>query len=75
MMPSKTRVAGRYRARLLAVALCAAVPFLTGIGLQAEVPGTATVTGTVTASESFTAAQVYLRNVDRDMVYMVYTNQ
>ena len=75
MMLSKTRSANRYRARLLAAALCAAVLVLTGVGLQAEVPGTATASGTVSASEPFTAAQVYLRNVDRDMVYMVYTNQ
>ena len=43
-------------------------------GAQAEVPGTASVTGTVSASESFQAAQVYLRNVDRGIVYQVYTN-
>ena len=71
----KMHGANRYVARLLAVATCASVLVLTGVGVQAEVPGTATVSGTVTASESFTAAQVYLRNVDRDMVYMVYTNQ
>ena len=72
---SKMHGGNRYAARLAAVAVCASVLVLTGIGVQAEVPGTATVSGTVTASESFTAAQVYLRNLDRDMVYMVYTNQ
>ena len=71
----KMHGANRYVARLSAVAMGASVLVLTGAGLQAEVPGTATVTGTVTASEPFTAAQVYLRNLDRDMVYMVYTNQ
>ena len=71
---SKTRGARRSRARLFAVALCASAVVLTGVGLQAEVPGTASLSGTVTASEPFTAAQVYARNVDRDMVYMVYTN-
>ena len=47
---------------------------LTAGGLRAEVPGTATVTGTVTSSQAFQAAQVYLRNVDEGIVYMVYTN-
>ena len=75
MKLSKMHGANRYVARLSAVAMCASVLVLTGVGVQAEVPGTATVSGTVTASESFTAAQVYLRNLDRDMVYMVYTNQ
>ena len=70
---STMRGANRRRARLCAAAVCAAV--LTGIGLQAAVPGTATLSGTVTASEPFTAAQVYLRNVDKDVVYMVYTNR
>ena len=39
----------------------------------ASVPGTATLTGTVEATRPFTAARVYLRNVDRRMLYMVYT--
>ena len=58
--------------RLAAAAVC--VSLLTAVGLQAEVPGTGTLSGTVTASEPFQAAQVYIRNVDKDMVYMVYTN-
>ena len=74
MVHSKKRGARPFRARLAAAALCAAVLALTGAGLQAEVPGTATLSGTVTASEPFTAAQVYARNLDRDMVYQVYTN-
>ena len=74
MVLSKMRSASRSRARLSAAGLCASVLVLTGIGLQAEVPGTATLSGTVTASEPFTAAQVYARNVDRGVVYMVYTN-
>ena len=37
-------------------------------------PGTASLSGTVTASQPFTAAQVYVRNVDRGIVHMVYTN-
>ena len=36
--------------------------------------GTASLTGTVDASKPFKAAQVFIRNVDKRMVYMVYTN-
>ena len=62
MVLSRTCVAqADIAARLFAVAMCAAVLGLTGIGLQAAVPGTATLSGTVTASEPFTAAQVYAR--------------
>lgn len=57
------------------LALVGCLPVLAGVSLQAEVPGTATLSGTVTASQPFMAAQVYLRNVDRDVVYMVYTQE
>src|SRR5262245_25152946 len=36
--------------------------------------GTATLSGTVDAAKPFKAAQVYIRNVDKRMLYMVYTN-
>jgi streptogramin lyase len=36
--------------------------------------GTATLTGTVDSAKPFKAAQVYIRNVDKRMLYMVYTN-
>ena len=36
--------------------------------------GTATLTGMVDAGKPFKAAQVYIRNVDKRMLYMVYTN-
>jgi streptogramin lyase len=36
--------------------------------------GTAALTGTVDAATPFKAAQVYIRNVDKRMLYMVYTN-
>ena len=75
MTLSRTRGASRRRARLLAAAACAPLLAVTAAGARAEVPGTAAVSGTVTASGPFTAAQVYLRNLDRDVVYMVYTNQ
>ncbi|MAW62420.1 MAG: hypothetical protein CL473_00390 [Acidobacteria bacterium] len=50
------------------------VAVLMGVSLRAAVPGTATLSGTVTASEPFQAAQVYIRNLDKGIVYMVYTD-
>src|SRR5215212_6250960 len=40
----------------------------------ATIPGTATVTGTVESSAAYNAAQVFIRNTDKRMLYMVYTN-
>lgn len=39
-----------------------------------ELQGMGKISGTVTATKPFKAAQVYLRNVDKRMLYMVYTN-
>src|SRR3989475_7761734 len=36
--------------------------------------GMATMTGSVTAGKPFNAAQVYIRNTDKRILYMVYTN-
>ena len=41
---------------------------------QAAVPGLGNLTGTVQAATSFKAAQVLIRNVDKHVLYMVYTN-
>ena len=38
------------------------------------IAGTASLSGTVTAAKPFKAAQVYIRNVDKSIGYMVYTN-
>ena len=74
-MNSRTRVAtgtaGWLRFCLLAVAV--SVSGLTATSLQAAVPGTASLSGTVTSSQPFKAAQVYIRNIDKRIVYMVYT--
>jgi streptogramin lyase/mono/diheme cytochrome c family protein len=43
-------------------------------GKAPALPGTASLSGTVTAAKPFKAAQVYIRNVDKRMLYMVYTN-
>jgi hypothetical protein len=40
----------------------------------AAVPGTASLTGTVESSTPYSAAQVFIRNTDKRMLYMVYTN-
>src|SRR5258706_14287833 len=40
----------------------------------ATVPGTASLTGTVESSTPNNAAQVFIRNTDKRMLYMVYTN-
>ena len=40
-----------------------------------SLPGTATLSGTVDSPKPFQAAQVYLRNVDKRMLYMVYTSE
>ena len=73
------------RRRVLAVAvvtlMVGSLLGTTGVrpaGAQSAAPGTpisglAKVSGTVQAPAPFTAARVYLRNVDRQILYMVYT--
>jgi virginiamycin B lyase len=39
----------------------------------ATIPGTGSLSGTVEASKPFKAAQVYAKNIDKNMLYMVYT--
>ena len=63
----------------LTFALLIAAAVTTRIGeaprvAQAAVPGLGNVTGTVQAPSSFKAAQVLIRNVDKHILYMVYTN-
>jgi streptogramin lyase len=41
---------------------------------QAAVPGLGNLSGTVQSATAFKAAQVLIRNVDKRMLYMVYTN-
>src|ERR671934_137483 len=38
-----------------------------------SIPGTGAVSGTVTAGKPFTAAQVYLRNAEKGVTFMVYS--
>jgi len=72
MIRSKLADLTRHVVPLVVVVVCLTI--LTGISVRAEVPETATLTGMVTAAQPVTAAQVYIRNVDKGIVYMVYTN-
>jgi len=49
----------------------AATPFTVE---AASIPGTASLSGTVDSSAPFRAAQVFIRNVDKRILHMVYTN-
>jgi streptogramin lyase len=51
-----------------------AAPTETAAQQRARVAGTASLSGTVTATKPFKAAQVYIRNVDKSIGYMVFTN-
>ena len=73
MMRSKVNTIITHLTRHIVAVVCVSV--LASLSLRAEVPGTGKLSGTVTASQAFTAAQVYIRNVDLGIVYMVYTNQ
>ncbi len=41
--------------------------------LQNQVPGTGMLSGQVTAPTAFQAARVYAKNLDQDIIYMVFT--
>src|SRR5258706_3393321 len=45
------------------------------IARAASLPGTAALSGTVEAPKPFQAAQVFIRNREKRMLYMVYTNK
>ena len=55
------------------VLLVAAGAATSAIG-EPAIPGTAVLSGTVTADKPFTAAQVYAKNLDKYMLYTVYTH-
>jgi hypothetical protein len=40
-----------------------------------SLPGTATLSGTVDSATPFKAAQVFIRNAEKRMLYMVYTSE
>ena len=77
MMDTRTRVEtqsmGYRHFWLLVIAVVGGVAALTGTSLRAAVPETASLSGMVTSAHPFKAAQVYIRNVDKRILYMVYT--
>ena len=66
-------VAGTIAAASVVVVLGAQGVATQPTAVQAPIPGLANVAGTVQSSSPFTAARVYLRNVDKHILYMVYT--
>jgi virginiamycin B lyase len=70
---------GDWNLTILLVLGCAALSLAGGgmwmppRAMAAEITGTGSVSGTVAAPVSFQAAQVYIRNLDKDVLYMVYT--
>jgi hypothetical protein len=77
---------GRWPTRRVATLAVAAVALVAGLGLvgprggmattqkAAALQGMGVMTGTVTAARPFRAAQVYLYNADKHIMYMVYTS-
>jgi streptogramin lyase/cytochrome c5 len=63
-------LAAAYSGHLVSVRAAAAK----AVGSAASVPGTASLSGTVDAPKPFKAARVFIRNVDKRILYMVYTN-
>jgi streptogramin lyase/cytochrome c5 len=67
-------VAGIVAAGYLAHALSGGPARLATTVQAATLPGMASLSGTVESPKPFKAAQVYVRNVDKRIMYMVYTN-
>jgi virginiamycin B lyase len=57
-----------------AYAVFAVSGWATAAPAQAQVSGMARMSGTVSSSKPFKAAQVYIRNVDMRIMYMVFSN-
>ena len=81
---ARTRATSR-RLRLVSTALAGSLLAVAVVfqvsGIAAQRPagsggltGMATMTGSVTAGKPFKAAPVYIRNTDKRILYMVYTN-
>ena len=67
-----TTAAGRFVRRLRSLLPVLALGLATANA--AQIQGTGSISGTVTARKPFKAAQVYIRNVDKRILYMVYTD-
>src|SRR6195256_411154 len=46
-----------------------------GIGAPGAIAGTGTLSGTVRATKEFKSAKVYAKNLDKNVVYMVFTEE
>jgi streptogramin lyase len=63
-----------YLGKLVVVALGCVLAHAPNVAAEGPtIAGTGAVTGTVTAAKPFTAAQVYLRNAEKGVTFMVYT--
>src|SRR5713226_1049757 len=67
-------LAGIVAAGYLALPLGGGPARLTTTVQAATLPGMASLSGTVESPKPFKAAQVYIRNVDKRIMYMVYTS-
>jgi streptogramin lyase len=67
---SRTRNIDMSKMKMLIVALIFAAASVNAAGIE----GTGSISGTVEASKPFKAAQVYIRNVEKRILYMVYTS-
>jgi virginiamycin B lyase len=63
----------RTRSRISVAVFVLALTIAALSGATAAVPGTGVVSGAVEAPKPFTAAQVHLMNVDKNVLFMVYT--
>ncbi len=55
--------------------VCVAMAVAATADAAKRIPGTSVLTGTVTAEAPFKAAQVYARNLDKNMLYTVFTHK
>jgi streptogramin lyase len=63
---------------VIVLAACAWTAYVVNVGVfaqqRSELAGMARLSGTVTAPQTFKAAQVFIRNVDRNILYMAFTS-
>jgi virginiamycin B lyase len=59
---------------LLVLMSCSSFASVTALAADSTIPGTGAVAGSVTAAKPFVAAQIYLRNAEKGVTFMVYTS-
>ena len=65
----------KMKVRILAAIAHSILGLMISNAKAAEIPGTGSISGTVEARKPFKAAQVYIRNVEKRILYMVYSNR